>query len=100
MQHVALFTAISFSALGILLDDATTFVGLIKGYVETSPIYPYSLLVAPVFYVSFLLMLETVRVRMAPREYNWYFVLFMFVVASIAFKGFVNNGLVLTGAIT
>lgn len=97
MKYAAIATALAISTLGLLLDDVTTFIGLARGFVELNPIYPYSLIVGPVFYVIFLAMLEAVRVKMIPREYNRYFVLFMCVVAAITFKGFVHNSFVLLG---
>ncbi len=95
MKYAAIATALSISALGILLDDITTFIGLSRGFVETNPIFPYSLLVIPVFYFLFLIGLENVRVRVIPYEYKQYFFFFMFFVALISFKGFVNNTFVL-----
>ncbi len=95
MKYAAIAMALSISALGILLDDITTFIGLSRGFVETNPIYPYSLLVIPVFYILFLVGLEHVRLRVIPHQYKQYFIFFMLFVALISFKGFVNNTFVL-----
>ncbi len=89
--------ALTISAIGISLDDLTTFMGFSRGF-ETNPIFPYSLLVIPLFYGLFLLALEKVGTRMIPSEDNTYFSVFMCTVAALAFKGVVNNIFVLNGA--
>ncbi len=89
MKHIAIAAALTISAVGISLDDFTTFMGFSRGFVETNPIFPYSLLVIP---------LEKVRTSMIPRGYNRHFSVFMCAVAALAFKGVVNNIFVLSGA--
>ncbi len=96
-RYAALVSSLVLSSVGTLLDDITTFVGLARGFVETNPIYPYSLLIIPAFWVSFLLLLDYVRKRTIPRRYNGYFIAFMLAVAAIAFRGFINNMLVFNG---
>lgn len=54
-------TSLAISITGLALDDMTTFLGLSRGFVETNPVYPYSLLIAPLFYVAYLELLEVVR---------------------------------------
>ncbi len=98
MKYVPIAAALAISSIGILLDDLTTLIGLSQGFVETNPIYPYSLFVTPAFYAVFLLCLEKVRSNMIPREYNRYFAVFMCCVGLLAFKGFVSNIFVLQGS--
>ncbi len=98
MKHTVIAAALTISAIGISLDDLTTFMGFSRGFVETNPIFLYSLLFSPLFYGLFLLALEKVRTRMIPSGYNTYFSVFMCAVASLAFKGIVNNIFVLNGA--
>ncbi len=95
MKYIALAASLSISTSAILLDDITTFFGLAKGYVETNPLYPYSLVVTPIFYVVFLLGLDVMRRQVAPFQYNRFFLVLMLVVALLAFKGLINNILIL-----
>ncbi len=95
MKHIALVASLSIFTSAILLDDVTTFIGLSKGYVETNPIYPYSLFITPLFFTLFLVTLEIVGKRVIPQQYSRHYTVFMLIVASLAFKGFINNIVIL-----
>ncbi len=95
MKYTPIAAALTISTTGMLLDDISTVIGLSRGFVESNPLYPYSMLVIPLFYFSFLVMLEIVRVKMIPPAYNKYFVLLTIIIALAAFRGFINNALLL-----
>ncbi len=95
MKYMPIAAAFAISTTGMLLDDISTVIGLSRGFVESNPLYPYSMLVIPVFYFSFIAMLEVVRVKIIPPKYGKYIVLLMIITALAAFRGFINNALLL-----
>ncbi len=96
--NMIIAVALTISMIGIILDDITTFIGLQRGFVETNPIYPYSLIISPLFYISYLVTLEIIRRKLMPQQFKQKFIIFMYSISSLAFHGFINNTFVLLTA--